>query len=198
LPSAFPSCLSPPIRSCPLSFLPPRQTLTHGANAAVSSIFLTDAPLLFPPSQLALAAIKLANNASCAIPSFQSLLESIVAAAPRGAAGAAANGHASSGHPHTAAGLLAAVKSIEHMVKSSGPLPAADVVKRIDRKLKYCRNPSLMLQDRKERKERSKSKRASHSVALTAAPAIASSPLEDAAIRNAKRRRSTSTLPQGT
>ncbi|GJP73294.1 hypothetical protein CLOP_g4030 [Closterium sp. NIES-67] len=174
------------------------QTLTHGANAAVSSIFLTDAPLLFPPSQLALAAIKLANNASCAIPSFQSLLESIVAAAPRGAAGAAANGHASSGHPHTAAGLLAAVKSIEHMVKSSGPLPAADVVKRIDRKLKYCRNPSLMLQDRKERKERSKSKRASHSVALTAAPAIASSPLEDAAIRNAKRRRSTSTLPQGT
>ncbi|CAI5480964.1 unnamed protein product [Closterium sp. Yama58-4] len=175
------------------------QALTHGAYAAVGSIFLTDAPLLFPPGQLALAAIKLANNASSAIPNFQSFLDSVVAASPpaKAAPGKVVTG-GGAGQGHVGAELLAAVKTVESMVKASGPLPAADVVKRIDRKLKYCRNPALMLHDRKERKERSKSKRAPHSVALTAAPPVTSSPLEDAAARNAKRRRSTSTLPQGT
>ncbi|CAI5465334.1 unnamed protein product [Closterium sp. Yama58-4] len=175
------------------------QALTHGAYAAVGSIFLTDAPLLFPPGQLALAAIKLANNASSAIPNFQSFLDAVVAASPpaKAAPGKVVTG-GGAGQGHVGAELLTAVKTVESMVKASGPLPAADVVKRIDRKLKYCRNPSLMLHDRKERKERSKSKRASHSLALTAAPPVTSSPLEDAAARNAKRRRSTSTLPQGT
>ncbi|CAI5523523.1 unnamed protein product [Closterium sp. Naga37s-1] len=158
------------------------QALTHGAYAAVGSIFLTDAPLLFPPGQLALAAMKLANNASSAIPNFQSFLDTVVAASPaaKGAPGKVVSGGGAgggAGQGHVGAELLAAVKAVESMVKASGPLPAADVVKRIDRKLKYCRNPALMLHDRKERKERSKSKRASHSVALTAAPPVTSSPL---------------------
>ncbi|CAI5534627.1 unnamed protein product [Closterium sp. Naga37s-1] len=143
------------------------QALTHGAYAAVGSIFLTDAPLLFPPGQLALAAMKLANNASSTIPNFQSFLDSVVAASPP--AKAAPGKVLGSGQGHVGAELLAAVKAVETMVKASGPLPAADVVKRIDRKLKYCRNPSLMLHDRKERKERSKSKRARFSLPYSSA-----------------------------
>ncbi|CAI7843005.1 unnamed protein product [Closterium sp. NIES-53] len=173
------------------------QALTHGAYAAVGSIFLTDAPLLFPPGQLALAAMKLANNASSAIPNFQR-----AGACGGGAAGCCEGSgeHGEQWREVVRGGerWREVVRGGESMVKASGPLPAADVVKRIDRKLKYCRNPALMLHDRKERKERSKSKRASHSVALTAAPPVTSSPLDDAAAHNAKRRRSTSTLPQGT
>ncbi|CAI5992509.1 unnamed protein product [Closterium sp. NIES-65] len=112
---------------------------------------------------------------SCFSPLMDSFLDSVVAASPP--AKAAPGKELGAGQGHVGAELLAAVKAVESMVKASGPLPAADVVKRIDRKLKYCRNPALMLHDRKERKERSKSKRASHSVALTAAPPVTSSPL---------------------
>ncbi|KAM7481850.1 hypothetical protein LguiB_006433 [Lonicera macranthoides] len=100
------------------------QLLKESSKVEIDRTMLTEAPLLFPPGQLALAALRKANNLH-AVPDFDRYLESMV------------SGH----HPtHTIAELTVSLNVIDSLI-SKLETPTAKDMKHIDRKLKACRDP---------------------------------------------------------
>lgn len=165
------------------------QALRQGCSAAVAAIFLTDAPLLFAPGQLALAALRLANNSVKAVPSFKEYVRTLV------------ERH---GGEHTEEELMKKLQDIEEMVKAGGQVPAEKVTRRIDRKLRLCQEPQLWaeeLEKKKGKKEKGRGKRvAAQDGSMTAPPPngqIVASP-SDNDVHEAKRRKSAdeALLPQ--
>ncbi|XP_052208933.1 cyclin-H1-1 isoform X2 [Diospyros lotus] len=110
------------------------------AKAETDKIMRTDAPLMFPPGQLALAALR-KSNAVHMVLDFERYLWSILS-----------RQHSSSTHPISE--LTVSLNAIDSMVNKLETPTAADM-KHIDRKLKSCRNPSSHDKSKK-RKHRSK------------------------------------------
>ncbi|KAL7002964.1 hypothetical protein U1Q18_004124 [Sarracenia purpurea var. burkii] len=101
-------------------------------------IMLTDAPLLFPPGQLALAALRKSNEVHGVL-DFQRYLEDVL------------SGQNST---HTISELTVSLNAIDSLVTKL-ETPTATDMKHIDRKLKSCRDPSSHDKSKK-RKHRSK------------------------------------------
>lgn len=132
------------------SALPEEQyeALRRGAEANLDAAMLTDAPLLYPPGQIALAALMLANEEESRL-DFGRYLQHVVGRAAGGGGRAEA--------------LLEKLRHVSAMLKGAGrAAPPNDRVRSIDKKLKYCNNPALLAQDemkKRERKERHKAKK---------------------------------------
>ncbi|KAI5075524.1 hypothetical protein GOP47_0009600 [Adiantum capillus-veneris] len=127
------------------AFLEKLKDLKEAAIFVADKLMLTDAALQFPPGQLALAALQDANLEEKAV-DFDRYLRSI-----------ADRQHEKLSYLE----LLECLNSVLEKVKSVRPVNEDDV-KRIDRKLKYCRNPSLQDENKKrERKSKHKTKRSS-------------------------------------
>lgn len=112
--------------------------LNKTAKMEVDKTMLTDAPLLFPPGQLALAALRRSNQV-LGVLDFERYLQSLL----------------SRQHPtHTISELIVSLNAIDSAV---GKLitPSASDMKHIDRKLKSCRDPGS-LDKSKKRKHRSR------------------------------------------
>ncbi|XAR69937.1 hypothetical protein NMG60_11001716 [Bertholletia excelsa] len=108
------------------------------AKAGADKIMLTDAPLLFPPGQLALAALYRSNKLHRLL-DFERYLRSLLERQ----------------HPaHSISELTVALNAIDSMVNKQ-ETPTATDVKHIDRKLRSCRDPSSHDKSKK-RKHRSK------------------------------------------
>ncbi|XP_010546709.1 PREDICTED: cyclin-H1-1 isoform X2 [Tarenaya hassleriana] len=116
------------------------------ATAETDKIMLTDAPLLFPPGQLALAALRMANGIVGAV-YFDRYLENIVARPNSG---------------HTVSELTNLLDAIESLVKNY-KFPSEKDMKHINRKLKSCLGHSAHDESRKrEKKSKHKSHRSSN------------------------------------
>ncbi|PIN03471.1 Cdk activating kinase (CAK)/RNA polymerase II transcription initiation [Handroanthus impetiginosus] len=108
------------------------------AKAEADKIMRTDAPLLFPPGQLALAALRRASEIHKVF-DFERYLKSMV----------------SRQHPaHSISELYLSMNTIDTLI-SKLETPSAKDVKHIDRKLKSCLDPSSH-EKSKKRKHRSK------------------------------------------
>uniref|UniRef100_A0A5B6ZWE4 Cyclin-H1-1 n=1 Tax=Davidia involucrata TaxID=16924 RepID=A0A5B6ZWE4_DAVIN len=108
------------------------------AETLVDKTMLTDAALLFPPGQLALAALNRSNEVHGVL-DFERYLRSIL----------------SRQHPtHTISELTVSLNAIDSLVSKLETPTAADM-KHVDRKLKSCRDPGSHDKSRK-RKHRSK------------------------------------------
>lgn len=133
---------------------PALEQLKAQAHTELPAVLLTDAPLLFPPSLLALAALARAvgpaSHCTGLQPHFREYL---------GALGA----RAASLHPgSTEQGLEATVEKIVGMAEREGKPPEEARVRKIDRKLRHCKDPSLRQEaskKKKEKKEQGKAKR---------------------------------------
>ncbi|KAH9571625.1 hypothetical protein CY35_02G103900 [Sphagnum magellanicum] len=143
------------------------QELKLAAQFIVDSMMLTDAPLLFPPGQLALAALCTANREEPKV-DFDRYLQNMPGRQRQ---------------RHSYAELMGVLDSIDL-------LPVEADVRRIDRKLKYCRNPGLQDEGKgkRERKVKQKQKRASHDIPM--ANALDNSPLDLNEMHGVKRRQS--------
>ncbi|CAN6470062.1 unnamed protein product [Victoria cruziana] len=116
--------------------------LRDPAKLDIDKIMLTDAPLLFPPAQLALAALRRSNEV-LKIMDFDRYLENIF----------------SRQHEQDCYELEESLSSIESLMKDV-KIPAAKEMRHIDRKLKCCWNPNLQEESkRREKKSKHKSKR---------------------------------------
>ncbi|KAG0574966.1 hypothetical protein KC19_VG306500 [Ceratodon purpureus] len=115
------------------------QGLRTAAGFIVDKMMLTDAPLLYPPGQLALAALRIANQEEPKVD-----LDGYLQDLPE--------------HKrlqHSCVELMAKLDAIQLLVKESKqPLEAE--VRHIDRKLKYCRNPSLQDEAKGKRERKTK------------------------------------------
>ncbi|KAG6545329.1 hypothetical protein Mapa_013178 [Marchantia paleacea] len=119
------------------------QELRESAIFEIDSMMLTDAPLLFPPGQLAMAALRRANRDDKKV-DFERYMKGLVDRLAT---------------KHTLSELDSAMDAIDVAVKESIHVVEADV-RRIDRKLKICRNPGLQDETKKrERKGKQKQKR---------------------------------------
>ncbi|KAL5712872.1 Cyclin-H1-1 [Ranunculus cassubicifolius] len=118
--------------------------LQETAKLEVDRIILTDAPLLFPPGQLALAALRRSNEVHRVL-DFERYLGSIISRQQS---------------MHTSSELIESLNLIDSLLMNLH-MPSSDDMKPIDRKLKYCLDPSL--QDDKKREKRSKHKSKRHS-----------------------------------
>ncbi|KAI5658795.1 hypothetical protein M9H77_27588 [Catharanthus roseus] len=108
------------------------------AKAEVDKVMRTDAPLLFPPGQLALAALR-RSNAVHRVFDFERYLTSVL----------------SRQNPaHTISELTVTMNAVDSLV-SKLETPTSKDVKHIDRKLKSCLDPSSHDKSKK-RKHRSK------------------------------------------
>ncbi|KAJ0961356.1 hypothetical protein J5N97_000563 [Dioscorea zingiberensis] len=114
--------------------------LLETAKSEIDKIMLTDAPLLFPPGQLALAALCRSNEVHRVL-SFESYLESIF------------NRQYTANSPLELSESLKAVDFLVEKLK----IPTAKDMRHIDRKLKNCWDPSPV-DDSKKREKRSKHK----------------------------------------
>ncbi|XP_031490128.1 cyclin-H1-1 isoform X2 [Nymphaea colorata] len=116
--------------------------LRDPARLEVDKIMLTDAPLLFPPAQLALAALRKSNEVLKVL-DFDRYLDNIF----------------SRQHEQSCYELDETLNAIESLMKDV-KIPAAKEMRHIDRKLKCCWNPSLQEESkRREKKSKHKSKR---------------------------------------
>eukprot|EP00884_Botryococcus_braunii_P005003 jgi/Botrbrau1/14503/Bobra.0350s0008.1 len=105
--------------------------LRGSARAAADALMLTDAPLLFPPAQLALAALRSAIRKAGA--SFSSYLRRV--AEKEGAMGS------SSSAPLIEEILKAGLARLDELGMQGAQPVNGDEVKKIDRRLKLCHNP---------------------------------------------------------
>ncbi|KAJ4877676.1 Cyclin-H1-1 [Raphanus sativus] len=112
------------------------ESLLKAATAEADKIMLTDAPLLFPPGQLALAALRIANGV------LEWYLESIVS---------------QPNSEHTTSHLSNLLDDIESLVKNY-KYPSEKDMKHINRKLKSCLGHSSSHDESKKREKRSKHK----------------------------------------
>ncbi|XP_028086561.1 cyclin-H1-1 isoform X1 [Camellia sinensis] len=108
------------------------------AKVEADKIMLTDAPLLFPPGQLALAALRRSNEVH-GILDLESYLLSLMS-----------RQHAT----HSISELTVSLDAIDSLV-SKLQIPTATDMKHVDRKLKSCRDPGSHDKSKK-RKHRSK------------------------------------------
>ncbi|KAL4178949.1 hypothetical protein AMTRI_Chr13g84760 [Amborella trichopoda] len=119
------------------------KALGEATKLEVDKTMLTDAPLLFPPGQLALAALRRSNEVHKVL-DFKRYLESLCSQQ---------NG------AHTSHELTKCLSAIDSVV-STLKIPEAKDMRHVDRKLKFCRNPSLQDETKKrEKKSKHKSKR---------------------------------------
>ncbi|KAH7666921.1 cyclin H protein [Dioscorea alata] len=117
--------------------------LIETAKSEVDKIMLTDAPLLFPPGQLALAALCRSNEVHRVL-DFESYLESIF------------NRQCAS---HSTLELTESLKTVDFLVGKL-KIPTAKDMRHIDRKLKNCLDPSSVDESKKrEKRSKHKSKR---------------------------------------
>lgn len=128
--------------------------LQEAAKSEIDKNMLTDAPLLFPPGQLALAALRRLNKELKAF-DFDRYMKSVCSRQR---------------NTHAEAELVNFLNDIDVMVKDA-KIPVAKDMRHIDRKLKHCRNPGLHDENKKrEKKSKHKSKR-SFSEMQSSAPA---------------------------
>ncbi|KAL9318650.1 hypothetical protein ACSQ67_015167 [Phaseolus vulgaris] len=121
------------------------KTLQETARLEVDKMMLTDAPLLFPPGQLALAALG-NSNALHKVVDFDSYLGSILSR---------------QNSMHTMAELDESLHAIDSCVKKY-KIPSEKELKHINRKLKSCWGHSSHDEGKKrEKKSKHKSKRSS-------------------------------------
>ncbi|EOA21052.1 hypothetical protein CARUB_v10001393mg [Capsella rubella] len=117
------------------------ENLLKAATAEADIVMLTDAPLLFPPGQLALACLRIANGALGVI-DFDRYLEKIVS---------------QPNSEHTISELTELLDNIEYMIKNYKK-PSEKDMKHINRKLKSCLGHSSSHDESKKREKRSKHK----------------------------------------
>ncbi|KAH0940031.1 hypothetical protein HID58_007492 [Brassica napus] len=117
------------------------ESLLKAATAEADKFMLTDAPLLFPPGQLALAALRIANGV-LGVVDFDRYLENIVS---------------QPNSEHTTSELLKLLDEIEYLVKNY-KYPSEKDMKHINRKLKSCLGHSSSHDESKKREKRSKHK----------------------------------------
>ncbi|KAG7603665.1 Cyclin-H1-1 [Arabidopsis thaliana] len=117
------------------------ESLLKGATAEADKVMLTDAPLLFPPGQLALASLRIANGVLGVI-DFDRYLENIVS---------------QRNSEHTSSELTKLLDNIEYLVKNY-KCPSEKDMKHINRKLKSCLGHSSSHDESKKREKRSKHK----------------------------------------
>lgn len=130
------------------TFVEKLKELKEAAIFVADKLMLTDAVLQFPPGQLALAALQNANLEEQTV-DFDRYLRSIADRQRK---------------KISYSELLECLNNILEKVQDARPVNEDDV-KRIDRKLKYCRNPSLQDENKKrERKSKHKTKRPSQDV----------------------------------
>ncbi|KAF3484640.1 hypothetical protein F2Q69_00056188 [Brassica cretica] len=117
------------------------ESLLKAATGEADKVMLTDAPLLFPPGQFALAALRIANGV-LGVVDFDRYLESIVS---------------QPNSEHTTSELTRLLDDIESLVKSYR-YPSEKDMKHIKRKLKSCLGHSSSHDESKKREKRSKHK----------------------------------------
>ncbi|CAH2044534.1 unnamed protein product, partial [Thlaspi arvense] len=117
------------------------ENLLKAATAEADKAMLTDAPLLFPPGQLALAALRIANGILRVV-DFDRYLENIVS---------------QPNSEHTTSELTKLLDDIEFLVKNY-KYPSEKDMKHINRKLKSCLGHSSSHDESKKREKRSKHK----------------------------------------
>ncbi|XP_074579458.1 cyclin-H1-1 [Curcuma longa] len=115
------------------------QDLLQTSYSEVDRMMLTDGPLLYPPGQLALAALRRANEVHRFL-DFERYLNFLVSRQRS---------------THTTSQLFEALNSIDTLVAQLN-IPTAKDMRHIDRKLKSCWDPST--EDNKKREKRSKHK----------------------------------------
>lgn len=117
--------------------------LQEAAKSEIDKNMLTDAPLIFLPGQLALAALRRLNKEHKAF-DFDRYVKIVCSR---------------QGNSHAEAELVNFLNEIDVMVKDA-KIPVAKDMRHIDRKLKHCRNPGLHDENKKrEKKSKHKSKR---------------------------------------
>lgn len=125
-------------------FLQELKELREAAFFVIDNLMLTDACLLFPPGQLAIAAMRSSNLEKKAIDFDNRYLKNIADRPHK---------------KHSYSELIEGINAIDQMLEAARSLNEGDV-KHIDRKLKYCRNPHLQDDSKKrERKTKHKPKR---------------------------------------
>ncbi|KAK4484305.1 hypothetical protein RD792_006882 [Penstemon davidsonii] len=113
--------------------------LHESAKGEVDKIMRTEAPLLFPPGQLALASLRRSSGTHKVI-DFERYLESML----------------SRQHPaHATSELILSLNAIDTLINKL-ETPTSKDVKHVDRKLKSCLDPSSHDKSSKKRKHRSK------------------------------------------
>ncbi|KAG5394531.1 hypothetical protein IGI04_024494 [Brassica rapa subsp. trilocularis] len=117
------------------------ESLLKAATREADKVMLTDAPLLFPPGQLALAALRIANGV-LGVVDFDRYLENIVS---------------QPNSEHTTSELTGLLDDIESLVKKY-KYPSEKDMKHINRKLKSCLGHSSSHDESKKREKRSKHK----------------------------------------
>ncbi|KAJ0232342.1 Cyclin-H1-1 [Hirschfeldia incana] len=117
------------------------ESLLKAATAEADKVMLTDAPLLFPPGQLALAALRIANGVLRVV-DFDRYLENIVS---------------QPNSEHTTSELIKLLDDIEYLVRNY-KYPSEKDMKHINRKLKSCLGHSSSHDESKKREKRSKHK----------------------------------------
>ncbi|XP_008811991.1 cyclin-H1-1 isoform X2 [Phoenix dactylifera] len=119
------------------------QDLRGTAKLEVDKIMLTDAPLLYAPGQLALAALRRSNEVHRVL-DFERYLESIFSRQRSS---------------HSISQLIESMKTIDFMLGKL-KIPSTKDMRHIDRKLKSCWDPSSQDESKKrEKKSKHKSKR---------------------------------------
>ncbi|KAF5175350.1 Cyclin-h1-1 [Thalictrum thalictroides] len=118
--------------------------LQETAKLEVDRILLTDAPLLFPPGQLALAALRRSNEVHGVL-DFERYLGSIISRQQS---------------MHTSSELIESLNLIYSLLVKL-KMPSSDDMKPIDRKLRYCLDPNLQDDKKREKRSKHKSKRTS-------------------------------------
>ncbi|XP_021901994.1 cyclin-H1-1 isoform X1 [Carica papaya] len=119
--------------------------LHETAKLEVDKIMLTDAPLLFSPGQLALAALRTANEVHRVL-DFERYLSSIVSC---------------QNSAHAVSELTKFLDAIDSLVKSY-KFPTEKDMKHINRKLKSCWGHNAHEDKKREKKSKHKSYRSSH------------------------------------
>lgn len=120
------------------------QELRKAAKVEADKIMLTDAPLLYPPGQLALAALRRANESIMAV-DFQRYLSDVIS-----------RQHSS----HHMFELTASLDSIYSLIDKLH-VPSVKEMRHIDRKLTSCWDPSSQDEKKREKKSKHKSKKES-------------------------------------
>uniref|UniRef100_A0A1D1YBE9 Cyclin-H1-1 n=1 Tax=Anthurium amnicola TaxID=1678845 RepID=A0A1D1YBE9_9ARAE len=118
--------------------------LRERAILEADMIMLTDAPLIFPPGQLALAALYRSNEVHRVI-DFERYLDSMVSRQRS---------------LHSALELIESINGINSLL-SKLKVPTTHDMKHIDRKLKSCLDPSSQDEKKREKRSKHKSKKAS-------------------------------------
>jgi len=117
------------------------QELRKAAGFVVDNMMLSDAPLLYPPGQLALAGLRIANEEEPKV-DFDGYLQAMP-------------DHKRQQHPY--AELIGVLDEIALLVKETKQ-PLESELQPIDLKLKYCRNPSLQDEGKGKRERKVKKK----------------------------------------